>query len=154
MSCHITCLLGFSLLGSSLAVMLFGKDTNKSKLFRNSLDSEQLKVYERVIKERRNIYIKGMILGLVLATIVTSKIWFSNNRLNKTIHMCTFMFIALGTNYIYYTLSPKKDYLLSHLVSSMQIEAWLNQYKEKQFIYHLGSLVSAIAYLLIAYGLF
>ena len=150
MSCHITCLLGFSLLGGTLAVMILGKNSDESKLFRNVLDSEQLRVYDNVVRERRNIYIKGMILGLVLAFVFAV----NTTGLNKNIRMCAVMFIALGINYIYYTLSPKNDYILPHLVSSMQIEAWLDEYNEKKLIYHLGTLSSALAYLVIAYGLF
>jgi len=150
MSCHITCLVGLSLLGGTVATMLFSKNTNKARLFKNSLDSQQLRVYERVANERANIYTNGLILGFILALVFAYK----SNGFEKKIRMCSFMLIALGTNYIFYKLHPKSEYLLSHLESSMQIEAWLENYKEKMFVYHLGTIVTAVAYLLVSYGMF
>jgi hypothetical protein len=46
--------------------------------------------------------------------------------------------ITLLTNYLYYMLSPKSDYMVLHLDDQRQRVAWLDIYRGMQVKYHVG----------------
>jgi hypothetical protein len=49
------------------------------------------------------------------------------------------------TNYFYYTLYPKSDWLLNYLKNPEEIKNWLRLYKEMQYNYHMGLVLGIIA---------
>ena len=59
--------------------------------------------------------------------------------------VCIIGAITFTTNYLYYILYPKTDYMLLHLNDKKQIEGWLNVYKSMQFKFHLGFVFGIIA---------
>ena len=73
--------------------------------------------------------------------------------LKQTNKLCVFIVIALGTNYLFYGLHPKSTYMLLHLNSREQNEAWLNIYKEMKLRCKLGLLLGVIGYVLLGNGL-
>ena len=116
--------------------------------FRKLLNQEQLQVYNSITKERMSIYIQGLILGILLAVLVTF-----NSSLKGTNKLCVFVVIALGVNYLFYTLHPKSTYMLLHLKSQQQNAAWLNIYKEMKLRCKLGLLLGLVGYVLLGNGL-
>jgi hypothetical protein len=52
--------------------------------------------------------------------------------------------ITLATNYFYYVLSPKSDWMVLHLKKSSDAANWLQVYRAMQVNYHVG-LVLGIA---------
>ena len=56
---------------------------------------------------------------------------------------------AAFIHYMYYTLSPKSDYMLNHLTTSKQNKAWLEMYKHMKFKYHSGFLFGILTYFFI-----
>ena len=52
--------------------------------------------------------------------------------------VCVTIVVTFVTNYFYYILSPKSDWMLYHINSSEQIKSWLTMYREMQYNYHLG----------------
>ena len=99
------------------------------------LDDDQKNIYISVIRERVTIYVQGLIIGVVLALLVTFK-----SNLAKANNMCLFVTIALGFNYLYYSLYPKSTYMLSHLKSPQQKKLGRKIYKEMKFRCKLGFL--------------
>lgn len=147
MSCISFCLLGAALLGSSVLTMMSSKDSKVFKNFRYLLDDNQQQVYKSIIKERSMIYIQGLILGFILALIVTL-----NLKLKKRNRICLFIVIALGTNYLYYSLYPKSTYMLEHLNNVKQNKAWLAIYKEMKLRCKLGLLLGILGYIVLGNG--
>ena len=49
-------------------------------------------------------------------------------------------------------LSKKTTYMISHLNSKTQIDAWLNIYREMQVKYHSGLVLGIIAVMFFAYA--
>ena len=49
------------------------------------------------------------------------------------------------TNYFYYTLSPKSDWMLNHIADGNQAKAWLYVYRKHQVAYHGGLALGLIA---------
>ena len=84
--------------------------------FYKTLSQEQVQRYEGIVKERRDIYLKGYTVGIVLAAIFV----FMMNRSKKS-GMAGWGIaglagaIVLLTNYFFYILSPKSDYMVLHL---------------------------------------
>jgi uncharacterized protein YacL len=145
--CISYCLVGAALLGSMIMSMLA---TKKSKNFRNFmalLDDNQAQVYKSVIKERMSIYVQGLVIGVILAILITF-----NSNLSKNNNVCLFVVIALGFNWGYYLLYPKSTYMLSHLNSAVQNDAWLRIYKEMKLRCHVGLLLGIVGYLLLGMG--
>ena len=148
MSCVSYCFLGAALLGSSVLSMMTSKDAGVFKHFQNVLTEDQQQIYKSIVKERATIYVQSLLLGIVLAVLVT----FNLKRLPKNSRVCLFIVIALGTNYLMYSLYPKSAYMLEHLESGEQNRAWLAIYKEMKFRCTLGLVLGALGYLLHAKG--
>ena len=66
---ELSCMIGITLLITSLSMTLIKKDQNEFKNFYNLLNQKQQNIYEKIIQERLSIYFMGMILGLGLASI-------------------------------------------------------------------------------------
>ena len=148
MPCLNFCVLGAAFLGSSILTMMASKRSKNFVNFRKLLNEKQLEIYNNITKERMSIYIQGLILGILLAVLITF-----NSSLKGTNKLCVFVVIALGVNYLFYSLHPKSTYMLLHLNSQQQNEAWLNIYKEMKLRCKLGLLLGLIGYVLLGNGL-
>ena len=71
---------------------------------------------------------------------------------NAVPKICMVASITFVTNYLFYILYPKTDYMLLHLNDKTQIQGWLNIYKKMQFKFHLGFVLGIIAVIVYAYG--
>ena len=149
MTCVSYCLLGAALLGSSILAMMTSKTAGVFKHFQNMLDEDQKATYHRIINERTTIYVQSLLLGIVLAILVT----FNLKKLDNKSRVCLFILIALGTNYLMYSLYPKSTYMLEHLKNKDQNRAWLAIYKEMKLRCKLGLVLGALGYLILAQGM-
>ena len=119
--------------------------------FMNTLSEDQRVRYERIIQERRDIYFKGYLVGLVCAVLFV----FATRDVKRTKIMSTGIVCAVGgitllVNYLYYILSPKSDFMIVHLDNKHQREAWLDIYRHMQVKYHIGLVLGVIAAMLAA----
>ena len=147
MACVNTCLIGSGFLGSSILTMLAGKNSGNFAKFNNILNPEQRETYKKITQERMNIYIQGLVIGSVLAVLMSQMV-----KLDKNKKVCLFVVIALGFNYAYYTLYPKSTYMLQHLTSKEQNQAWLNIYKEMKTRCMVGFLLGLVGYIVLGIG--
>ena len=99
MSCINTCLIGSGFLGSSILTMLASKQGKNFVEFNKVLTEQQRQTYKQITRERMNIYIQGLVIGAVLAVLVSQML-----KINKSKKVCVFVVIALGFNYLYYSL--------------------------------------------------
>jgi membrane protein insertase Oxa1/YidC/SpoIIIJ len=111
------------------------------------LDDNQKQIYKSVINERTNIYIQGLVLGIVLALLITF-----NTNLAKGNNVCLFIVIAIVVNILYYSLYPKSTYMLEHLKSQDQVKAWLNIYKEMKIRCKVGMIIGFVGYIFLGSG--
>ena len=151
MVCMGYCLLGFILLGSMIACFVTTSSSSVFKDFRKLLNPSQLKIYKSISSERSNIYIQGLVIGIVLA-VVTELVLRKNKKYEKLSRVCIFVIISLGFSILYYTLMPKSTYMLKHLSGKKQIDGWLNIYKKMKTRSYIGILVGVIGYILLFYG--
>lgn len=144
--CQIACMIAVGMFIGQLYVML---NYNKYRLldrFDSLLDNEQRIMYKSIIDERMKLYVHGMVLGVVLGFIYLSMV--PSNSVGRA---CIFTIIVLGTNYFYYILMPKSNYMVPHLTTREQRIAWLNIYKEMQYRCKMGFILGLCSYFLLGY---
>ena len=125
------------------------KSTQKSKLYQvySRTDIER---YEKIVRQRRDIYFTGYALGLVFA-IITVFVLINNKYIqNKTSIICIVGAITLLVNYFYYKLTPKNDYMILHLDNLEKRKAWLEIYRTMQVKYHIGLILGVISAMFVA----
>ena len=153
MPCSISCFIAAVFL---IAMIYFNIATLNSKIvkkYKESLPSELKILYDKIAKERLSISMCGYALGLVFSIIIifyNTKI--KGNRLGAKSLVCIVIATSFLTNYFYYMLSPKSDWMLNHLNSPEENKAWLEMYREMQYSYHLGLVLGIIAVGMLAFA--
>ena len=157
MVCANSCLFASVFLIANIYMMFSCiNDTNKSE-FKKTLTNKQKAIYETLISERKNIYYGGFILGIALSLLALyigeNYLFFIDKKNKATLpKVCTVATITFITNYFFYILYPKTDYMLLHLTNKAQIEGWLAIYKKMQYKFHFGFVLGIIAITIYAYG--
>ena len=110
-------------------------------------------IYEQITNERTTIYYKGYILGFILSIfIIISNIYSEHKMLSTTSMVCLVLATSFITNYFYYILSPKKNWMLNYITTPEQTKAWLQMYRGMQVYYHTGLVLGIIAIGIFAYA--
>jgi len=139
-----------------IAMIYFQNATSKSiivKEYKKQLPSNLQNLYEKIASERMRINFYGYGLGLILSLIIILYNYsFKKNKLTITSLVCLVIVVSFFTNYFYYILSPKSNYMLNHINSPEQTKAWLTMYKEMQYNYHFGMVIGIIAVGVLAFA--
>lgn len=139
--CTTSCALALIFAAGSFATCC---GTNKKQLSNNlkaSLDETQLEIYNKITKNRGNIYKNGLVAGvLVAATIVVVNLLLANNTkgLFTLNTLCMVIATILIVSYLFYMISPKGVYMISFLRTKEQRDNWLEIYRVMQQNYHLA----------------
>ena len=148
MACSISCIIATVFL---IGMIYFYNITNNSNViskYKAQLPVDLQKIYEKISKERMHISLYGYGLGLILSLLIIfynvqfRHISFKNNTFAL---VCTVMATCFLTNYFYYMLSPKSDWMLNHINNQQQTRAWLLMYREMSYNYHAGLALGIIA---------
>ena len=153
MTCVSYCLLGAALVGSSILTMMTSKSAPVFVKFNNLLDANQKQIYKSILNERASIYAQSLILGIVIACLVVFNLPRPKSKSVKISKGCLFVLLALGVNYLGYSLYPKSTYMLNHLHNAQQNKAWVAIYKEMKFRCMFGLILGALGYLVLARGI-
>lgn len=126
------------------------KTERKGRLY-DTLTQEGIKQYEAIVRERRDIYLKGYIFGLIISVLFL----YGAEGIKRTSMInaglvCIVGAITLVCNYLFYIIHPKSDYMVLHLNTKAQREAWLDIYRHMQFKYHFGLVLGLAAAMLFA----
>jgi hypothetical protein len=124
-------------------MIYFYNATDKSEIvkqYKATLPADLQQRYEKITEERRRISYQGYGLGLLLSCIIL----YNRGKMNISL-VCTVMATCFLTNYFYYMLSPKSDWMLNHLTDKDQVHAWLLMYRSMSFHYHLGIVFGILA---------
>ena len=146
MVCSSTCLLSVGLL---ISMIYFYNATYQSpvvKMYRQRLGAELASRYDKIAEERKNISTRGYLLGLLLSglAIYYNQV-ISVDKMDISQLVCLVIVISFFTNYFYYMLSPKSDWMLNHIKTNEQNKIWLEMYRTMQFNYHMGFVIGIIA---------
>lgn len=139
MNCYFSGIAGLALLGASISTMSVNKQ--QQDLLKQEFSDELDRKYEAIIVERRNHYIFGLILGMIISFIVLNRI----KSINYYTRITLFLTITLTSAVIFYMLMPKSDYMLNHLRSMEENKKWLQVYKTMQHRYFIGLVLGAFA---------
>tara|TARA_B100000900_G_scaffold210428_1_gene178350 strand:- start:1038 stop:1508 length:471 start_codon:yes stop_codon:yes gene_type:complete len=155
MLCGTTCIIAMVFLIANFYTILSCSNNKKDKQdFLDVLNDEQKITYEKIINQRKNIYYSGYGLGILLSLIGIFFIKkFMKLRFNNISLICFVGAVTFVTNYLFYILYPKADYMLLHLNDKKQIEEWLKIYKKMQFKFHFGFVLGIIAVMIFCYSL-
>ena len=141
---ELYCLIGLTLLFSSLYMTLEKRDSSIFINFYNLLDSEQKKIYEDIVKERLMIYFTGMVLGLGLGILFYIK------NPKTEYKLCKFLMIIYLVKLGFYKIYPKSPLMLYSLTNQDQVKAWADIYTEMKSKWIKSLAVGFVGYLLIS----
>ena len=146
MACSISCSISAVFI---IGMIYFYNMTDKSEIvkhYKGKLSIDLQKRYEKISKERRSISYQGYILGFILSLlIIFYNLKLKGMKLNTSSLVCTVTATSFLTNYFYYMLSPKTDWMLNHMGNKEEIKAWLQMYREMSYNYHAGLALGIIA---------
>jgi hypothetical protein len=142
MACAISCMISTIFI---IGMIYFYNKTDKSEIikhYKSSLSNDLQQRYEKITKERKNISYQGYALGIILSLGI---IFYNLKAKQKGSLVCIVIATSFITNYLYYTIHPKTDWMLNHLNNQEEVKAWLLMYREMQYNYHVGLLLGIIA---------
>ena len=147
MNCVLSGVLGVAMLGASMSTMAVTEEQHN--LLRKTFNDELDEIYGNIVIERRNHYVQGILLGSLLAFLITNM-----TKINNRFHRISlFILVTLMTAVVFYFLMPKSDYMLNHLKTEEQNKAWLEFYKTMKQRYFLGFVFGALAAVPLAYAM-
>ena len=142
--CATSCGIAATLLAGMAYCTYTGTRTELVQDYMRTLTPDQQQTYAKIVKERCGIYLRGFGWGLLLSAILLS-IHHQYMTMSRAGLLCSVAAITLATNYFYYILSPKSDWMVLHFKNNTQDAAnWLRVYRGMQVNYHAG-LVLGIA---------
>jgi len=146
MACSISCIISTIFI---IGMIYFYNMTSKSKIvnhYKEQLPSDLQKLFEKISIERKYISLYGYILGFLISLcIIFYNLKIKHNKLKTSSLVCIVMATCFITNYFYYYLSPKSDWMLNHVNDKVQVKAWLQMYRDMSFNYHMGLVLGIIA---------
>jgi len=153
MACAISCAISTVFI---IGMIYFYNITDKSaivKHYKEKLPTDLQKRYEKITKERMFISYYGYGLGFILSLfIIFYNMKIKGLKMNTFALVCTVMATCFLTNYFYYMLSPKSDWMLNHMNNQEQVKAWLQMYREMSFNYHAGLVLGIVGVGILAFA--
>ena len=151
MVCSISCSISMVFI---IGMIYFYNGTSKNATvlqYKQQLNTEQKQAYDKIAAERLNISLRGYALGVLLSLLL---IYYNykKKQFKASSVVCLVLATSFLTNYFYYTLSPKSDWMLNHVESRGQTQAWLEMYKIMQYYYHAGLVLGIIGLGVFAYA--
>jgi len=137
MACTISCMISAVFI---IGMIYFYHKTDKSD-YNAKLSPDLQKRYDKITRERMLISCQGYVAGVILSLLII----FYRGIKNPYSLVCTVMATCFLTNYLYYMLHPKSDWVLNHVETKEEVKAWLQMYREMQYNYHTGLALGIIA---------
>ena len=148
--CTTSCGIAATLFAGMAYCTYMGNRTKLVQDYVRTLTEDQQQIYAKIVAERRGIYLRGFGWGLLLSAILLG-VHHQYLTMSRTVLLCNVAAITLTTNYFYYMLSPKSDWMVLHFNNNNHSDAanedaanWLRVYRGMQVNYHVG-LVLGIA---------
>ena len=137
----VSIMLAVAFICATVGTCLFTDNLNKDLL--KQLTDKERKVYGDIVKERTNIYLFGLVIGIVVSIIYI--MFLNKTKSNLWLKLITGIAITMVINYFFYALYPKSKYMLEYLDTKNENIAWLKIYKGMKLRYHLAFLLGLIA---------
>jgi ABC-type antimicrobial peptide transport system permease subunit len=119
--------------------------------YKQHLNSVQRQAYENITKERLDISLQGYFLGFVFSLFIIF-FTYEKKQFNPKSVVCLVLATSFLTNYFYYMLMPKSDWMLNYVENQEQTQAWLHMYRTMQYYYHAGLVLGILGLGVFAYA--
>ena len=139
MNCYYSGMLGLALISGSVSTLSVTEEQHD--YLREVLSDDLDKIYDKIIIERRNQYIVGLVIGILISIFITRYV----TNLDYFTQVMLFFTITLGSALIFYMLMPKSDYMLNHLKTEEENKKWLEVYKYMKMRYFVGFSLGILA---------
>ncbi len=153
MACAISCTISAVFI---IGMIYFYNITGKSEIvrhYKSSLTTDLQKKYDSISQERLSISYQGYALGFIFSLcIIYYNLKMKHVKMTNAALVCTVVATSFMTNYFYYILHPKSDWMLKHIQNKEEIRAWLQMYREMQYNYHLGLALGIIGVGILAFA--
>jgi len=152
MVCSISCMISTVFI---IGMIYFYNAIDKNATilnYKKQLSPELSNIYDKIARERLHISMRGYILGVILSLFIIYYNYNKKGGLNPSSVVCLVLATSFLTNYFYYTLSPKTDWMLNHINSTAEAQAWLKMYKTMQYYYHGGLALGLVGVGVFAYA--
>lgn len=140
MDCKLFCSIAIVFMFAMIYLKLFSNKRQVINEFEKHLSNELQQKYKNIALERRNIYMYGMLFGLIIGLLLLFIIPIKNN-INK---LCLVLASSFILAIIYYILYPKSDYIILYLNNYDDRKRWLDVYKYMQTNYYIGIIIGII----------
>ena len=137
MRCDLACLLASALVVASFSCS-FPVNRKITEKLRALLTNEQTAILDDIVAERSRIALEGLVLGLLVAMPVATALG----------ARCAATAVLLITQGAYYHLAPKSKWMLNHVETREQVDAWLEVYKSMKLTGTASAVGAAAVYLL------
>lgn len=144
----ILCIISAMLIGASIMTSLTCQTCPPHSTFLNSLDDSQRTTYKAIVDQRRNHYLVGLILGLIVATVM---LLLTGDKAGQVMSGCFYTATVLIVQYIYYILMPKLPPMKNSLSTVEQQELWTAVHASMQRRYHGGALLGLLGFATVPY---
>ena len=144
--CKLSCAVSVVFIVAMIYMLYATTQSNIIQEYEKTLSPELLAVYKKIVNERTSIYYYGYFLGFILSLVFIAYNY--KVRMVPLASMplvCIIVSISFFTNYFYYILSPKSNWLTDHLKTQEEIKAWSKMYKGMQKYYHTGLVLGLVA---------
>jgi hypothetical protein len=111
--CATSCGIAATLIAGMAYCTYMGNRTKLVQDYMHTLSADQRQIYAKIVEERRGIYLRGFGLGLFLSALLLG-IHHQYLTMSRAVLLCNVAAITLATNYFYYMLSPKSDWMVLH----------------------------------------
>lgn len=146
MPCSLSCGVSAVFLIGMIYMNYATYESNIMVDYKKQLPESLVATYNNIVDERTRIYYFGYILGFILSLIIIFyNTQIRKNRFSTLTLVSMVVVISFVTNYFYYVLSPKSDWMLNHIKSPEQTKAWLGMYRGMQVYYHTGLVLGLFA---------
>ena len=146
--CYLSAIIALALLVGSFSILSITKE--QDVMLRQYFSGDIKNKYEAIVSERRNHYIMGLVIGLIISFYITNQ-W--NLDLNQYTRITVFTAITLMTAVIVYMVTPKSDRMSNYLKTEdekMRMAAVSNKIQHR---YLSGCLLGALAAVPLAYNI-
>ncbi len=146
MVCTFSCMLSLMFIISMIVMNNAVESSQVIQKYKDTLNIEQKRKYEEIIKERSIINYQGYALGFIFSLfIIFYNYYLKKNKLSNMSIVCIIVATSFVTQYFYYILHPKKNWMLNNIHTKIEIQNWLNTYRSMQMYYHISLVLGIIA---------
>jgi hypothetical protein len=133
---------------ASLFMTISIRFSDLQKDFIKTLTSEQVGVYNTIMKERYTAYFIGTLLGVLAGGIFL----YMSKDMDRMRRMCLFIVIVLSVQMLVYGIYPKSAWMLDNITNPESAQKWLDMYQYMKYKYMTGFILGLFAYMVFAYG--